>query len=297
MEYFIFLGLFLICIIFYNKNLIENFKEISAYNYVQKRINNLNKVKSNSNNFYQYKNINFLSKMKKKSKYLVVSIHGAVDLSDKKLDEKVIFRGYNYNISNTDIICISDGLLNLYDKYRVGYCLSTNKHNFENVYLEIFNYYIKKFKYKKVIFIGSSAGGYPSIHFACKFNQYAIVSNAQLYLEKYVHFKDLIKNFGKKEKIIYKNNQIEEDIFKSKPKKIIFYNNKLDKTYIDHTLPFLKFLKNNNLTNIIKLNLFEGDLTKNKHGKPHYIFWDKDSSKSAKNILAEFLNEEILDNN
>ena len=62
-------------------------------------------------------------------------------------------------------------------------------------------------------------------------------------------------------------------------------------------MPFLKFLKNNNLTNIIKLNLFEGDVTKNKHGKHHYICWDKDSLKSAKNILAEFLNEEILDDN
>ena len=297
MEYFIFLGLFLICIIFYNKNLIENFKEISAYNYVQKKINDLNKVKSNSNNFYQYKNINFLSKMKNKSKYLVVSIHGAVDLSDTKLDEKVIFRGFNYNISNTDIICISDALLNLYNNYRVGYCLSTNKHNFENIYLEIFNYYIKKFKYKKVIFIGSSAGGYPSIHFACKLNQYAIISNPQLYLEKYGHFKDLIKNFGKKEKIIYKNNQIEGEFLKYQPKKIIYYNNKLDITYIQHTLPFLNFLKNNNLTNIIKLKLFEGDVTKNKHGGHHYICWDKDSSKSAKNVLAEFLNEEILDDN
>lgn len=295
MKYFIFLGLFLICIIFYNKNLIENFKEISAYNYVQKRIKNLNKVKSNSNNFYHYKNINFLSKLKKNSKYLVVIIHGAVDFSDTNLDEKIIFRGYNYNISNTDIICICDGLLQLYDKYRVGYCLSTSKHNFENVYLEIFNYYIKKFKYKKVVFIGSSAGGYPSIRFASKFNQYAIVSNPQLYLEKYCHFKDLIKNFNKKEKIIYKNNDIEKYILKSQPKKIIYYNNKLDSTYTEHTLPFLKFIKDNNLSNIIQLKLFEGDVTKNKKGKHHRIFWDKDSIKSAKNILAEFLNEEILD--
>jgi hypothetical protein len=82
------------------------------------------------------------------------------------------------------------------------------------------------------VFTGTSAGGYPSIKFACYFNAIAIVSNAQIYLEDYGGFKTLTKMVESHgDTVIYENKEIEKIIQKYKPKKIVIYNNKDDSTY------------------------------------------------------------------
>ena len=63
--------------------------------------------------------------------------------------------------------------------------MSTKKYNVEHIYVELFTYLIDKQKYNKVIFTGTSAGGFPSLKFACKFNCIALISNSQIYLEKH----------------------------------------------------------------------------------------------------------------
>ena len=93
---------------------------MDAYGYKQQNINNLNTIDNNSDNFYNYKGLNFLSKLKQKNKNIVIIFHGAVREDDVG-KHRVIFRGFNYTILNTDIICISDFLL---DKYVTGCCIT-----------------------------------------------------------------------------------------------------------------------------------------------------------------------------
>lgn len=60
---------------------------------------------------------------------------------------KVNFRGYNYNIENTDIICISDFLLDKYSKnYIVSWTLETEKHKTDFIYKELFQYLLSQKK-------------------------------------------------------------------------------------------------------------------------------------------------------
>ena len=117
---------------------------VEAYNYKQQKINELNNIDNNGNNFYSYKGLNFLSKLKSNNKNLVICFHGAVPGNGI---DRIIFRGYNYEIDNTNIVCISDYLLNIYHDYKVNWTLSTYKHNVEYIYEELFKYLIDQQKY------------------------------------------------------------------------------------------------------------------------------------------------------
>jgi len=241
---------------------------MKAYDYQQTIIDNLNQINSNGDNFYNYKGLNFLAKIKSKNTNLIVFFHGAVRGYGK---DRIIFRGYNYSYSNTDIICISDYLMNIYDEYQVNWCLSSAKYDAQYICKELFKYLIDLKSYSNVIFTGSSAGCYPSLYFACYFNSIALFSNPQLYLEKYGFAQRNSKNpwgfyglakmlVGYNDAIIYEPKTIETHILKYKPKKIIIYNNKLDThTLNEHTLPFVNFLEKNNLTHLLELNVFKGN--------------------------------------
>ena len=50
-----------------------------AYGYNQQIINDLNNIDDNSNNFYNYKGLNFLSRLQENNKNIVIIFHGAVD--------------------------------------------------------------------------------------------------------------------------------------------------------------------------------------------------------------------------
>lgn len=242
---------------------------LNAYGYKQNLIDNVNFINLDSDNFYNYKGLNFLSKLSIKNNILVINFHGAVRGFGK---ERIIFRGFNYSIENTDIVCISDFLMNKYDDYQVNWCLSSAKHNAEIIYKELFNFLIKSKPYKEVIFTGSSAGGYPSLYFASYYNKIAIFSNPQLYLEKYGYAqKDSNSRWGfyklakmladNGDAIIYEPKTIENHLMKYKPKKIIIYNNKLDThTYKEHVLPFVNFLEEKKLNGLLELNIFEGPI-------------------------------------
>lgn len=250
-------------------------------------------IDENNNNFYNYRGLNFLAKMKKNNNILVINFHGAVNGYGKN---RIIFRGYNYILDNTDIICISDYLMNIYDEYQVNWGLSSSKFNAYEIYIELFSWLIKSKIYKEVIFTGSSAGSYPSLYFASYFNKIALFSNPQLYLEKYGFaqrnnknpwgFYQLAKMLAdNNDTIIYEPNTIENHIIKHKPKKIIVYNNELDThTLKEHTLPFVKFLNNNKLEHLIELNIFIGDNPPEgktyheinfPHGSSHYKILQK----------------------
>lgn len=236
---------------------------MKAYGYSQQKIDNLNLINNHSNNFYTYKGLNFLTKLKSTNKFLLVVFHGAIseklfnNFKSQKLEERILFRGYDYDIKNTDIICISDFLLTRYENFKVNWTLSTKNYNVEHIYLELFTYILNHKYYKNVIFFGTSAGGFPSIKFACKFNHIAFVGNAQLYLEEYVFFKRLekmIKDSG--DELLYQNKEIEQIIINHHPKKLIIYNNILDYSY-KHTTDFMNFIQKYNLENLIDARPFE----------------------------------------
>ncbi len=229
------------------------------YNISCKKITNLDEIKYNEKNIYNYNGFSFLCNFNNKNKYLVVNFHGAIPQTFNP-----IFRGYDYNINNTDIICISDYILDLYKHrllYNKKFCnwsLSTKKHDVDALYNEVLSVIIGHKKYYKVVFTGTSAGGFPSIKFASYFNAIAIISNSQLYLENYnksyyCPIRHINKMLDIDDEVIYENNMIEKIILQSKPKKIIYYQNINDigpnphNSYGDF-LQFMKFIENNNLS-------------------------------------------------
>jgi len=49
---------------------------VEAYGYKQQIINELNNIDNNTNNFYNYKGLNFLSKLSCQNENLVIIFHG-----------------------------------------------------------------------------------------------------------------------------------------------------------------------------------------------------------------------------
>lgn len=236
-----------------------------AYGYNQQIINDLNNIDDNSNNFYNYKGLNFLSRLQENNKNIVIIFHGAVGGNGVY---RVVFRGYDWNIDNTDIVCISDFLLDKYNKYNINWTLETKKYKTDAIYKELFRYFINKKNYSNIIFTGTSAGGFPSIKFACMFNAIGLISNSQIYIENhplprhikigtrgFQYLKDMVKE--ENDEIIYEPKQIQLIINRYKPKKIIIYNNKKDYTYKGHTLPLVQFIKNNKIEDLFEIIPFE----------------------------------------
>lgn len=267
---------------------------VEAYGYKQQIITELNNIDNNTNNFYNYKGLNFLSKLSCKNKNLVITFHSAVPAS-KKGGFNVLYRGYDYTIDNTDIICISDYLLTKYkDNYTVNWTLSTKKHaNLDLLYNKLFEYIINKKIYKNIVFTGTSAGGFPSLKFGSFFNATVIIANSQLYIENYFNnngLKMIKKYIDNDDEVIYENKMIEKIILQSKPKQIIYYQNKKDinpklhSSYED-CIQFKNFLKSNNLENICKSIIFTQDNLISKN--PHYVHFP--DNKKHIDILQEFI--------
>jgi len=249
------------------------------YGYLQQKIENLNYINCNSDNWYCYKNLNFLVKFKSNNTNLVIFFHGALPNIE---DRDCCFRGFNYDIDNTNILCISDTLISIYKNFQISWCLSSNKHNVNNIYIELFDYLIKKQNYKKIIFTGTSGGGYPSLYFASYYKKIALISNSQIYPEHYWHYNELITKLKENEDfLLYENKNIEKIIINQQPEKIYLYNNLNDPGLKNignaYYIPFVKFINDNNLNNILVLILFKG--VEPSEGKTHHhIFFPENEN-------------------
>lgn len=259
---------------------------VKAYGYKKQIISELNNIDNDADNFYNYKDLNFLCKLSRKNKNLVICFHGAVQNNGTN---RIVFRGYDY----TNIVCISDYLLNIYDDYKVNWTLSTENHNSECIYHELFTYLINDQKYNKIIFTGTSAGGFPSLKFACKFNCIALISNSQIYIEEYgknkghgfYHLKDMVEKNN--DKLIYENKQIEHIIHEYKPKKVIIYNNKKDSTYKRDIIPIIQYINNNKISHLFQINLFNYDGIIPPNKTHHHIQFP--DNETHLNILRKFI--------
>jgi len=262
--------------------------ETKAYDYIQNKINDLSEINLDitDNKFYNYEEINFLCKLNKGVTNLAVIFHGASQVTGK---DRIVFRGYEFILKKADILSISDSLLNIYKENQYFWFLSTEKHKFHKKYRKIIEYFINSKKYKNIVFTGTSAGGYPSIYYASYFNKIAITSNPQLYLEKYIGFRQVSRNINQfEDKIGYENRQIERNIKNAKPVKIIIYCNKKDSTYKEHVIPFVKFMKSKDLQGLLELKYFEpSDIPEDKIH--HQILFPK--NKKHVDILNDYFNK------
>ena len=233
---------------------------VRPYGYTQQIIETLDVIQDNSTNVYNYKGLNFLSKLSHKNNHLVICFHGAVQ---GRGTNRIVFRGYNYNLQNTDMVCVTDYLLNVYDDYKVNWTLSTKKYDVESIYEEVFDYIIHRRPYTKVIFTGTSAGGYPSLKFACTFHCTALLSNSQIYLEDYGagtgwgmgHLKAMLAKND--DTLLYSDKEIETILCEHKPKHVILYNNINDSTYKRDLVPLLQYIKDNDLSHLFTIHTFE----------------------------------------
>jgi hypothetical protein len=258
-----------------------------SYNFVIQYIDKLSDITKNQNIHYVYKDINFLLKSKKDNKKLIVLFHGAVRPNNDNL-KRIVFRGYNYEINNCDILSLSDGLMNKYKDYVIGWFLSSKKYNFDEIYQEIINEIIKHGVYEKVIFTGTSAGGYPAIKYASIFNGHCLVSNSQLYLDKYNKMfsgynllNDMLKEND--DEIIY--DGIENILLDNRARKIVIYCNTYDYTYYVDLIKLLKFIGSNEIKNI-EIRLFEDCDSDDK--LIHQIMFP--NKKTYGEILCDYVN-------
>ena len=258
------------------------------YGYLQEKIDNLDYINCNSNNWYFYKDLNFLVKFKKNNSNLIIFFHGALpDISDRDC----CFRGFNYEIDNTNILCVSDILISKYKNFQISWFLSSNKHNINNIYIEVFDYLINKQNYKKIIFTGTSGGGYPSLYFASYYKKIALISNSQIYPEHYWHYNDLIKKLKDNDDLLlYENKNIEKILVNQQPEKIYLYQNLNDPGLENignaYYISFVKFINDNNLNNILELNLFKG--SEPQEGKTHHHIFFPDN-ESYVSILKKII--------
>jgi len=256
------------------------------YNFKKEHINELKLIKDNEDCIYVYNDINFLAKLKDSSNNLIFIFHGALPI---KGPNRITFRGYDFILPDTDIISVSDSFIYFNNLANISWYLSTKKYNFNDRYIEVFKYLINRKRYKNIIFTGTSGGGYPSIYFAAYFNKIALVSNSQLYLEKFGMYNELIKLINNnKDKLLYEQKNIENFLRKMQPLKIILYNNILDYTYNNNIGLFVKYLEDNKLEKLLELNLFKGKLL-NSSQNHHAINFP--NQKKHNEILVELLNK------
>ena len=87
--------------------------------------------------------------------------------------------------------------------------------------------------------------------------------------------------------LLYQNKEIENIIDKYKPKLAIIYNCKKDNGYNLHIQPFIEYIKNNNLSNLFQINIFDYDGNLNGRTYHHIVF---PNDKKHENFLCEFIN-------
>lgn len=215
----------------------------SDYNFKKIHITDLHNYRFKKGNFhYVAEDVDFYFKNNKGSN-LVVFFHGA-SLPHQK---SIIFRGYNYDFETTDILCLSDRLLKLYYSkgLQLSWYLSTPEYDNFNLYKKILDKILSN-NYNKIIFTGTSGGGYPALIFSSFYSGICLISNSQIYLEKYHYFAKMMTILNINPRDISKYHIEKFMLTYGFPKQIILYTNIRDVShYKEHSLPFYDFINMN----------------------------------------------------
>ena len=224
------------------------------YNIGCKEINSLDEATGTESVYYKYKTIHFLYKINGPSNNLLASFHGYVVVDTPT----PVFRSYKTTNKMYNVLSISDKLIedNASKKLLLSWHLTPTKFDYNEIYIEIIDFFNKK--YKNVIFNGTSGGGFPSLFYASYFKKHALISNSQLYLEKFCHFQNFFEVI--EGDINLSDCNIEEVVNKYGPPKLAYiYVNKNDIShYNEHFLPFEKFVIDNHLESYYKFIDFIG---------------------------------------
>jgi hypothetical protein len=219
------------------------FTQIDKITAIKNKIDSMDNEKMH----YRWNDVDFMYKKNIGATKLVVVFHGAVNV-DTSLP---VFRGFDYTLSKCNILSISDSLLIYYKsvKMLLTWYLSTKKYNMIERYETIIRTIMDSSKNNdNVLFYGTSGGAYASIYFASIFNQSCLVSNGQIYLQKYTYWDRMNYNLKKcNDEIIYPDLH-EHIITNGFPKRIYMYYNKNDiAMYHDHALPFNRWIEDKNI--------------------------------------------------
>ena len=210
------------------------------YKFMIKKIDSFDQITTGSIH-YVYQDVHFLLKNGNNHDCLLVAFHGGVH------SNKPTFRCYNYN--GYDVLSISDRLLNKYAKpnaktraIALAWFQNSEKHpNNKDLYESIIGHVIKS--YRRVLFHGTSGGGYPSLYYSSIFKKQCMISNSQIYPEAHERYEELVSRLLLNTDRYIKHDNIHEHFDKyGFPEKIILYINLEDKHHHqEHTIPFVKY--------------------------------------------------------
>lgn len=170
------------------------------------------------------------------NKTLTVLFHGRVPKNSYP-----IFRGYNYELENSDILSLSD---RLQKETNLEVCFFL--HYIEQ-YIEIIDAIKTQGNYDNILFFASSGGGYIALFMASYFHQYAFTANG-FYYDHSEHYRRL------KAKVQNKNNQNNQNYFIGMdiekvfehftlPKHISLFSNECDSIHPKQTQRLLEYIK------------------------------------------------------
>lgn len=223
---------------------------------------------------YQYDDNDFLYKRNPENKLLTVCFHGRA-----KKGSYPIFRGYNYNLKDSDTLSIADKLqpeLNLEVTFYLNYIAD---------YIHVISTIFKAGNYSKILFFGTSGGGFISLLLASYFNQYAFIANAFIYSNSN-HYLRLKKRCENTQYAIRMHIQSVIDKY-GFPKKVYLFSNKADSIHVKNSKLFLQ--ENEKYKENINENFFH---RKPKDGSdPHSINMP---SKNAEYWVQHFINKIIF---
>ena len=249
-------------------NDLENDLYKNSYRFKTININKLDCDIIKGNFHYNYKNCDFLFKKKQHSKYLLITFHASVDINL----QLPIFRCWDFNEDNIDVLCISDMLMNFrkYNKSKTDFdsCFYLNCDNEHSIYREIISSVIHK--YNKSIFFGTSAGGLGALIFASYFNSIALLGNSPLYINDWWNIENT-KCVLKKEKKNLEILDIEDFLLKNGPPKLlILFTNVKDEIspFKKHHQPLINFFENKFPNHI--LPIYHDVKNKNNYHTSHF---------------------------
>lgn len=176
---------------------------------------------------YQYHENDFLYKRNPENKVLTVCFHGWAPKGSYP-----IFRGYDYNLKGSDTLSIADKLqpeLNINVTFYLNYIED---------YIQIISTIFKAGNYSKILFFGTSGGGFISLYLASYFNQYAFIANAFIYSNNY-HYLRLKKRCKNTQYSIRMHIQSVLDQY-GFPKKVYLFSNKADAIHVKNSKLFLQ---------------------------------------------------------
>ena len=211
-----------------------------------KCVSTLEDVDGSGDSYHNYKGVHFYYRKHDESDRLIVTFNGAMYRDPNSPTGMVllpIFRGHDWNYN---VLCMSDKLLEDFSnkKLELGWFLSPRGSNYLHVYTEIIGHVIQS--HTDVIFYGSSAGGFPALHYACVFSKKSLVLNAQFYIDRYALFPHFTATTGMKLAHDFDEHDLEDIIAKhGPPLRAHIWCNANDINHMtNHFMPFKQFVEN-----------------------------------------------------